>query len=420
MNEQQKEIVRRNIQLNNFLASNRTLQESSTSLTSNSINCLNLLEQRRRNLQKRINVAEKKLFQHSKLEHVLSNDDMMIRPHVRKLHLYASTIKPQSHHSTENCCPVDDPTKATFVAEEFIKQLSNSVNTSMATKVTTNVASEEAPSLKGLDNALNILTKQCKNFREETKIIEKHAQEILNKVDQTKSVQTLSAEQEMDGLRAAVEYLEHLVESWPSSTSGGSNLCTVSQQNITWNDNLALANKCKELALTVSEFINSTWKKMFPFIRNRLSQTIDLLQSELKKIPNIVVDPDSDPDFVVTRGRELASVQQCMESIDLNVNVRSLEGLCLDLDLYQQKLGSIRALAEINEAWSSHASKESISLTSRDSEKILNEIKRRSSVLLNSLNDDMVKTADENLDLYEIALKTEKSAARMSRDRHCA
>ena len=118
----------------------------------------------------------------------------------------------------------------------------------------------------------------------------------------------------------------------------------------------------------------------------------------------------------VTQGRELNGVHHSLASIGLDVPCRSLEGLCLDVDEYQQKLAQKRVLADLMAAWGTHAAKEATTANRREVATVLKDIEQRSASLLALLNEEKANKADATLELYRLALETEKRAARAARE----
>ena len=274
------------------------------------------------------------------------------------------------------------------------------------------------PTHSKLSAVLSNLNKQRVQTMLETKNIARRAQEILNTVDQRQ--EPITAEQEMLGLRAAVSHLRKHVGALPSlgnnpprAPSAPSLAPPLSpQQRVTWHANLLAIDRCKSLMSGLANGINNDTNPII--LHEKLQQTVQMLQQETPSLP--LEAYTSHHLRTVTQGRELNGVHHCLASVGLDVPCRSLEGLCLDAEELAQELAQKRVLADLTAAWGTHAAKGATTANRREITTVLKDIAQRSASLLALLNEEKANKSEATLELYRLALETEKRAARAARE----
>jgi hypothetical protein len=320
---------------------------------------------------------------------------------------------------------IDGPISPRFVAQELFDFLNASVHQAFilanACPATPPINTTSDPTHSKLSAVLSNLNKQRVQTMLETKNIARRAQEILNTVDQRQ--EPITAEQEMLGLRAAVSHLRKHVGALPSmgnnpplAPSAPSLAPPLSpQQRVTWHANLLAIDRCKSLMSGLANGINNDTNPII--LHEKLQQTVQMLQQETPSLP--LEAYTSHHLRTVTQGRELNGVHHCLASVGLDVPCRSLEGLCLDAEELAHELAQKRVLADLTAAWGTHAAKGATTANRREIATVLKDIAQRSASLLALLNEEKANKSEATLELYRLALETEKRAARAARELLC-
>jgi hypothetical protein len=356
------------------------------------------------------------------LNNQISLDNRMLRQKIGSLHKYNSTTHQPPALKKVWTNSIDGPISPRFVAQELLDFLNASVHQAFilanACPTSPPVNTTSDPSHSMLSAVLSNLNKQRVQTMLETKNIARRAQEILNTVDQRQ--EPITAEQEMLGLRAAVSHLRKHVGALPSlgnnpprAPSAPSLAPPLSpQQRVTWHANLLAIDRCKSLMSGLANGINNDTNPII--LHEKLQQTVQMLQQETPSLP--LEAYTSHHLRTVTQGRELNGVHHCLASVGLDVPCRSLEGLCLDAEELAQELAQKRVLADLTAAWGTHAAKGATTANRREITTVLKDIAQRSASLLALLNEEKANKSEATLELYRLALETEKRAARAARE----
>jgi hypothetical protein len=355
------------------------------------------------------------------LNNQISLDNRMLRQNIGSLHKYNSTTHQPPSLKKVWTNSIDGPISR-FVAQELLDFLNASVHQAFilanACPATPPINTTSDPTHSKLSAVLSNLNKQRVQTMLETKNIARRAQEILNTVDQRQ--EPITAEQEMLGLRAAVSHLRKHVGALPSmgnnpplAPSAPSLAPPLSpQQRVTWHANLLAIDRCKSLMSGLANGINNDTNPII--LHEKLQQTVQMLQQETPSLP--LEAYTSHHLRTVTQGRELNGVHHCLASVGLDVPCRSLEGLCLDAEELAQELAQKRVLADLTAAWGTHAAKGATTANRREITTVLKDIAQRSASLLALLNEEKANKSEATLELYRLALETEKRAARAARE----
>jgi hypothetical protein len=356
------------------------------------------------------------------LNNQISLDNRMLRQKIGSLHKYNSTTHQPPALKKVWTNSIDGPISPRFVAQELLDFLNASVHQAFilanACPTTPPINTTSDPTHSKLSAVLSNLNKQRVQTMLETKNIARRAQEILNTVDQRQ--EPITAEQEMLGLRAAVSHLRKHVGALPSlgnnpprAPSAPSLAPPLSpQQRVTWHANLLAIDRCKSLMSGLANGINNDTNPII--LHEKLQQTVQMLQQETPSLP--LEAYTSHHLRTVTQGRELNGVHHCLASVGLDVPCRSLEGLCLDAEELAQELAQKRVLADLTAAWGTHAAKGATTANRREITTVLKDIAQRSASLLALLNEEKANKSEATLELYRLALETEKRAARAARE----
>jgi hypothetical protein len=356
------------------------------------------------------------------LNNQISLDNRMLRHKIGSLHKYNSTTHQPPALKKVWTNSIDGPISPRFVAQELLDFLNASVHQAFilanACPATPPINTTSDPTHSKLSAVLSNLNKQRVQTMLETKNIARRAQEILNTVDQRQ--EPITAEQEMLGLRAAVSHLRKHVGALPSlgnnpprAPSAPSLAPPLSpQQRVTWHANLLAIDRCKSLMSGLANGINNDTNPII--LHEKLQQTVQMLQQETPSLP--LEAYTSHHLRTVTQGRELNGVHHCLASVGLDVPCRSLEGLCLDAEELAQELAQKRVLADLTAAWGTHAAKGATTANRREITTVLKDIAQRSASLLALLNEEKANKSEATLELYRLALETEKRAARAARE----
>ena len=356
------------------------------------------------------------------LNNQISLDNRLLRQKIGSLHKYNSTTHQPPALKKVWTNSIDDPISPRFVAQELLDFLNASVHQAFilanACPATPPINTTSDPTHSKLSAVLSNLNKQRVQTMLETKNIARRAQEILNTVDQRQ--EPITAEQEMLGLRAAVSHLRKHVGALPSlgntpprAPSAPSLAPPLSpQQRVTWHANLLAIDRCKSLMSGLANGINNDTNPII--LHEKLQQTVQMLQQETPSLP--LEAYTSHHLRTVTQGRELNGVHHCLASVGLDVPCRSLEGLCLDAEELAQELAQKRVLADLTAAWGTHAAKGATTANRREITTVLKDIAQRSASLLALLNEEKANKSEATLELYRLALETEKRAARAARE----
>ena len=356
------------------------------------------------------------------LNNQISLDNRLLRQNIGSLHKYNSTTHQPPSLKKVWTNSIDGPISPRFVAQELLDFLNASVHQAFilanACPTTPPINTTSDPTHSKLSAVLSNLNKQRVQTMLETKNIARRAQEILNTVDQRQ--EPITAEQEMLGLRAAVSHLRKHVGALPSlgnnpprAPSAPSLAPPLSpQQRVTWHANLLAIDRCKSLMSGLANGINNDTNPII--LHEKLQQTVQMLQQETPSLP--LEAYTSHHLRTVTQGRELNGVHHCLASVGLDVPCRSLEGLCLDAEELAQELAQKRVLADLTAAWGTHAAKGATTANRREITTVLKDIAQRSASLLALLNEEKANKSEATLELYRLALETEKRAARAARE----
>ena len=356
------------------------------------------------------------------LNNQISLDNRLLRQKIGSLHKYNSTTHQPPSLKKVWTNSIDGPISPCFVAQELLDFLNASVHQAFilanACPTTPPINTTSDPTHSKLSAVLSNLNKQRVQTMLETKNIARRAQEILNTVDQRQ--EPITAEQEMLGLRAAVSHLRKHVGALPSmgnnpprAPSAPSLAPPLSpQQRVTWHANLLAIDRCKSLMSGLANGINNDTNPII--LHEKLQQTVQMLQQETPSLP--LEAYTSHHLRTVTQGRELNGVHHCLASVGLDVPCRSLEGLCLDAEELAQELAQKRVLADLTAAWGTHAAKGATTANRREIATVLKDIAQRSASLLALLNEEKANKSEATLELYRLALETEKRAARAARE----
>ena len=359
------------------------------------------------------------------LNNQISLDNRLLRQNIGSLHKYNSTTHQPPSLKKVWTNSIDGPISPRFVAQELLDFLNASVHQAFilanACPTTPPINTTSDPTHSKLSAVLSNLNKQRVQTMLETKNIARRAQEILNTVDQRQ--EPITAEQEMLGLRAAVSHLRKHVGALPSlgnnpprAPSAPSLAPPLSpQQRVTWHANLLAIDRCKSLMSGLANGINNDTNPII--LHEKLQQTVQMLQQETPSLP--LEAYTSHHLRTVTQGRELNGVHHCLASVGLDVPCRSLEGLCLDAEELAQELAQKRVLADLTAAWGTHAAKGATTANRREITTVLKDIAQRSASLLALLNEEKANKSEATLELYRLALETEKRAARAARELLC-
>jgi len=380
------------------------------------------------------------------LNNQISLDNRLLRQKIGSLHKYNSTTHQPPSLKKVWTNSIDGPISPCFVAQELLDFLNASVHQAFilanACPATPMINTTSDPTHSKLSAVLSNLNKQRVQTMLETKNIARRAQEILNTVDQRQ--EPITAEQEMLGLRAAVSHLRKHVGALPSlgnnpplapsapslapplsplapsapslAPSAPSLAPPLSpQQRVTWHANLLAIDRCKSLMSGLANGINNDTNPII--LHEKLQQTVQMLQQETPSLP--LEAYTSHHLRTVTQGRELNGVHHCLASVGLDVPCRSLEGLCLDAEELAQELAQKRVLADLTAAWGTHAAKGATTANRREIATVLKDIAQRSASLLALLNEEKANKSEATLELYRLALETEKRAARAARELLC-
>jgi len=355
------------------------------------------------------------------LNNQISLDNRMLRQKIGSLHKYNSTTHQPPSLKKVWTNSIDGPISR-FVAQELLDFLNASVHQAFilanACPATPMINTTSDPTHSKLSAVLSNLNKQRVQTMLETKNIARRAQEILKTVDQRQ--EPITAEQEMLGLRAAVSHLRKHVGALPSmgnnpprAPSAPSLAPPLSpQQRVTWHANLLAIDRCKSLMSGLANGINNDTNPII--LHEKFQQTVQMLQQETPSLP--LEAYTSHHLRTVTQGRELNGVHHCLASVGLDVPCRSLEGLCLDAEELAQELAQKRVLADLTAAWGTHAAKGATTANRREITTVLKDIAQRSASLLALLNEEKANKSEATLELYRLALETEKRAARAARE----
>ena len=386
---------------------------------------LGRLHVQQQHLQQRHDANRRRHIIHTCLNNQISLDNRLLRQNIGSLHKYNSTTHQPPSLKKVWTNSIDDPISPRFVAQELLDFLNASVHQAFilanACPTTPPINTTSDPTHSKLSAVLSNLNKQRVQTMLETKNIARRAQEILNTVDQRQ--EPITAEQEMLGLRAAVSHLRKHVGALPSlgnnpplAPSAPSLAPPLSpQQRVTWHANLLAIDRCKSLMSGLANGINNDTNPII--LHEKLQQTVQMLQQETPSLP--LEAYTSHHLRTVTQGRELNGVHHCLASVGLDVPCRSLEGLCLDAEELAQELAQKRVLADLTAAWGTHAAKGATTANRREITTVLKDIAQRSASLLALLNEEKANKSEATLELYRLALETEKRAARAARELLC-
>jgi len=383
---------------------------------------LGRLHVQQQHLQQRHDANRRRHIIHTCLNNQISLDNRLLRQNIGSLHKYNSTTHQPPSLKKVWTNSIDGPISPRFVAQELLDFLNASVHQAFilanACPTTPPINTTSDPTHSKLSAVLSNLNKQRVQTMLETKNIARRAQEILNTVDQRQ--EPITAEQEMLGLRAAVSHLRKHVGALPSlgnnpplAPSAPSLAPPLSpQQRVTWHANLLAIDRCKSLMSGLANGINNDTNPII--LHEKLQQTVQMLQQETPSLP--LEAYTSHHLRTVTQGRELNGVHHCLASVGLDVPCRSLEGLCLDAEELAQELAQKRVLADLTAAWGTHAAKGATTANRREITTVLKDIAQRSASLLALLNEEKANKSEATLELYRLALETEKRAARAARE----